>query len=142
MARTKFVVKPGKSAKPMESASTSKLPAKFTKELPKSKNAPPSPRRRSGTAKLPDPTELTLRETDVICGRGSGVASWQGNVEFRYICWKVKDIYTQAHRADKALIAQQIMNQIGELNPPGRFVKLVEGTEVVDGRYANTAVRA
>jgi hypothetical protein len=79
---------------------------------------------------------------DVICGRGSGVASWPGNVEFRYICWKVKATYISAHRSAKAVIAQQINDEIASMDPPGRFVKLVEGTEVVDGRYANTAVRA
>lgn len=78
--------------------------------------------------------ELVLHENDVICGRGSGVTNWRGNAEFRFLCWKMKSTYVRAHRADKASIAQKIMDTFAVLTPPGRFVELLEGTEVQEGR--------
>ena len=57
-----------------------------------------------------------------------------GNVEFRFICYKVKDLYKQAQRQEKATIALKIINQIGAQNPPGRFVELIEGTLIEDRR--------
>lgn len=82
--------------------------------------------------------ELVLRDTDVICGRGTGTASFIGNVEFRFICFKVKNIYRHAQRQEKSKIAQMIMDLIAAQEPPGRFVELVEGTEVAERRCVLT----
>ncbi|GKY96787.1 hypothetical protein MPSEU_000637900 [Mayamaea pseudoterrestris] len=84
--------------------------------------------------KQPQEQELVLRDTDVICGRGTGTSCFIGNVEFRFICYKVKELYTKAHRQEKRDIAQKIMDQIAAQDPPGRFVELIEGTLVEDRR--------
>jgi chemotaxis protein histidine kinase CheA len=110
---------------------------------PKKKNGSSSPAKQAANNNKnkkttatppPPPTELVLRDTDVICGRGSGTATFIGNVEFRYICWKMKGIYSKAHRSDKAVIAQKIMDQIAALKPSGRFVELIEGTQLEERR--------
>jgi hypothetical protein len=80
------------------------------------------------------PDELVLRDTDVICGRGTGTAAFIGNVEFRFICYKVKELYKTAQRQEKSKIAQKIMDQIAAQSPPGRFVELLEGTTVEERR--------
>ncbi|GKY96908.1 hypothetical protein MPSEU_000649700 [Mayamaea pseudoterrestris] len=83
---------------------------------------------------LPSQEELKLQETDVICGRGSGVTCWKGNIEFRYLCYKVKPLYVMADRTAKTAIALDLINEMATLNPPGRFVELIEGTEIDDKR--------
>jgi hypothetical protein len=66
------------------------------------------------------------RPTDVILGRGKGVATWRGNVVFRTIVWEYREAYSQAGRFSKANIAEKVVQAISKLDPPGRFVELVQ----------------
>lgn len=52
----------------------------------------------------------------------------------RYLCFKVKPIYVRVDHFVKGDFALEIMKKLSKLDPPGRFVELIEGTEVVDCR--------
>jgi hypothetical protein len=100
-----------------------------------------SPRRdRRGVAgpkpkidQVPWSEVLQLRETDVICGRGAGVRSFCGNAYFSFVVWAFKDIYADAERSDKTIMALEIIEAIQKLKPPGRFVELMDGMQIEDG---------
>lgn len=87
-------------------------------------------------AKIQDPQEDTdgdeiqLRDTDVLLGRGTHIALFKGNVYFRYLVWKMKDIYNEAKKSEKGDIARLVMQQVHNLTPPGRFVQ-----ETEDGKF-------
>lgn len=66
------------------------------------------------------------RPTDVLFGRGNGVASWRGNVHYRQIIWKYKAEYQAAGRFTKAKVALKVLQDLGNLNPPGRFVEMMD----------------
>jgi hypothetical protein len=84
--------------------------------------------------KAPSNVRWTLRETDVICGRGTGLSSHTGNEYFRFLVWATKDEYKQAVRNQKVRLAQELMAAISNLKPPGRFAALVEGTNISQGQ--------
>lgn len=63
------------------------------------------------------------RKNDIILGRGNGVATWNGNILFRNIIWERRDEYRSACRYEKAFIAQQVLQTITSLDPPGRFIE-------------------
>lgn len=44
------------------------------------------------------PWEIYPRESDVILGRGNGVAQHAGNVQFRRYCWALRGKYNRAYR--------------------------------------------
>ena len=59
---------------------------------------------------------------DVLCGRGGKINNHVGNRQFRAIVETHKDRYQAASKAEKALIARQIIDEIRLMNPPGRFL--------------------
>ena len=68
---------------------------------------------------------VTPRETDVLLGRGSGIANYPGNVMFRHIIWKCRDMYARAYRTEKRVVAELVVKTVGCLEPPGRFLRRV-----------------
>lgn len=64
-------------------------------------------------------------ENDVLCGRGGRINSHAGNIKFRDIIHAKKKEYLAptTKKLEKAHIAAKIVNDIRELDPPGRFLK-------------------
>lgn len=62
---------------------------------------------------------------DVLCGRGGRINSHEGNVKFREIVNALKPLYLSqtTKKAEKAVIAAEVVARIRSLNPPGRFLK-------------------
>lgn len=66
-----------------------------------------------------------LNEFDVLLGRGAGVNLHPGNLRFRDIVQRHRISYSQAHKLEKASIAQYIVDQVRRCR--GRF--LVKDTD-------------
>jgi hypothetical protein len=62
---------------------------------------------------------------DVLCGRGGRINSHEGNVKFREIVNALKPLYLSqtTKKAEKAVIAAEVVARIRSLDPPGRFLK-------------------
>eukprot|EP00977_Amphora_coffeiformis_P019575 scaffold7349_cov173-Amphora_coffeaeformis.AAC.56 len=65
----------------------------------------------------------SLNEHDVIMGRGNKVGKFAGNLNFRRVCWKHKARYLRACKEEKSKIAFEVLDEIGNLDPPGRFLE-------------------
>ena len=64
-----------------------------------------------------------INDNDVLCGKGKGVQSYPGNVQFRcMVDRKKKDYRTLKRNKDKNTVAMEIMREVQGLNPPGRFL--------------------
>ena len=66
-----------------------------------------------------------LNRNDVLSGRGGCVNAYCGNVQFRALVGqpKIRDMYNQSRRKEKAFIAKKIVQLIRSLDPPGRFLE-------------------
>lgn len=73
--------------------------------------------------KFTQETKVIPRINDVILGRGNGIAAWPGNVAFRHIVWSHRTDYQRAHRHGKNKFAVQVVEEVYNLNPPGRFIE-------------------
>jgi len=63
------------------------------------------------------------RITDVLCGRGGNINCHAGNETFRNMVSDQKKVYLTARfKREKRIIAESIVNGIGKLDPPGRFL--------------------
>lgn len=62
-------------------------------------------------------------ETDVLSGRGNGVATRPGNAYFRRLVYFHKEAYVDADRDGKIAVAQTVIAAIRKLTPPGRFLE-------------------
>ena len=60
--------------------------------------------------------------TDVLCGRGSAANNHIGNIRFREFVNEYQTVYRSACKADKPIIALQIVLKLKSLSPPGRFL--------------------
>lgn len=80
------------------------------------------PRGTNNTTSSPSPLYTELRPTDVLMGRGSGVAAHPGNQKFRVMIREHKSVYLSAPRNQKMSIAAKIMEEI-ETKHDGRFVE-------------------
>jgi hypothetical protein len=61
---------------------------------------------------------------DVLSGRGGGINAHQGNVQFRRFVRARKDEYNLAgNKMEKAQVAQQVIDIVRSLDPPGRFLQ-------------------
>lgn len=123
-------------------------------QKPPKKKYPLRKRLRKHLVYKVDPNPISIpRETDVLFGRGNGVATWPGNAKFRELCWDVHDgsvvfigttlltlfVYYLAIRMEKQLVAQRVVQMVQGLDPPGRFFfrvgsvyRQAEEDEVVD----------
>lgn len=68
-------------------------------------------------------TVVEFRENDVLFGKGSTIASSEGNLRFRYVVQHFREEYISATMGEKRAIAQQVIDLIARLKPPGRFVE-------------------
>ena len=68
---------------------------------------------------------IVVRDNDVLSGRGAGIAAHIGNERFRtLITIRADDNYCEGYSAsEKKAVAEEIVNHIASLNPPGRFLK-------------------
>lgn len=72
---------------------------------------------------------MTPNCNDVLCGRGSGVNTFSGNIFFRELVRVRKEMYRKVKRHQKIPIAEEIIDTITNLDPPGRFlIRNKEGT--------------
>jgi hypothetical protein len=75
------------------------------------------------------PDEKVYRTTvpnknDVLCGRGGTINSHPGNEQYRSIVDSKKRVYLTARfKREKRLIATSIVDQIRNMDPPGRFLQ-------------------
>ena len=61
---------------------------------------------------------------DVLCGRGGGINSHPGNCVFRdWVRERKNDYNLAASKADKAIVAAQVMRRVSSLQPAGRFLQ-------------------
>jgi hypothetical protein len=65
--------------------------------------------------------KVTLRDCDVLLGRGNGIASWVGNKAFRKIVFSYKGAYKKAYRHEKSFVSRQVIEDVHEGG--GRFVE-------------------
>mmetsp|Transcript_18656 Transcript_18656/g.27672 ORF Transcript_18656/g.27672 Transcript_18656/m.27672 type:complete len:314 (-) Transcript_18656:985-1926(-) len=92
-------------------------------------------------------SEAVTRPThnDVLFGRGGGVNRHVGNIHFRQLVSKYEHDYRATHRkADKTDISARIVSIIRTLDPPGRFLKNMEGVwrDVGDEKARNKTSQA
>jgi hypothetical protein len=67
---------------------------------------------------------------DVLCGRGGTVNAHPGNEQYRTFVERKKRVYLTARfKREKRLIAQSIVDEIRNLDPPGRFLMKETNTE-------------
>lgn len=64
-----------------------------------------------------------MNENDVLCGRGGATNSHTGNRSYRKLVKKYKDKYLKAKKKQKPYVAAEVVNEIRNLDPPGRFLK-------------------
>jgi hypothetical protein len=66
---------------------------------------------------------LDLNPNDVLLGRGTGTAAYEGNIKFRKLIKEYKEIYTSVDttRHMKVVIANKVLNEIRSRG--GRFVR-------------------
>jgi len=63
-------------------------------------------------------------ENDVLCGRGGSAYHHVGNKLFREMIGENKEEYLSAKtNSQKQSVAMKIIQQIRNLNPPGRFIR-------------------
>jgi len=68
-------------------------------------------------------TPCTPTDSDVLCGRGGGINTHPGNETYRHYVERRKRIYLTARfKREKRLIAETIVKEIRNQNPPGRFL--------------------
>lgn len=69
---------------------------------------------------------------DVLSGRGGGINSHPGNKAFRQWISERKEKYNLArNKKDKTTVATEVVRQVQQQNPPGRF--LTKDTSVIGG---------
>jgi hypothetical protein len=71
------------------------------------------------------------RDTDVLLGRGNGIANYPGNLMFRQTVCAHRQLYENAYRSEKQSVAKQVIDSISSLDPPGRFIELTKGGKYV-----------
>lgn len=65
----------------------------------------------------------TPHDNDVLCGRGASINSHPGNERYRNFVQRKKRIYlTTNFKREKRLIASSIVEEVRDLDPPGRFL--------------------
>jgi hypothetical protein len=68
---------------------------------------------------------IVVTENDVLSGRGVNIAAHPGNERFRtLVTTRADDSYCESYSAsEKKAVAEEIVQHISSLNPPGRFLK-------------------
>ena len=68
----------------------------------------------------------TLRENDILLGRGNGVAFFPGNINFRRVAWQYRDRYIKAVKPARRDLALELIGVLTDLEPPCRFLEPTE----------------
>lgn len=68
---------------------------------------------------------IVVTDNDVLSGRGVNIAAHPGNERFRtLVTTRADDSYCESYSAsEKKAVAEEIVQHISSLNPPGRFLK-------------------
>jgi len=66
---------------------------------------------------------IYYNDNDVLSGRGGRTNGHPGNISFREIVKEKKEEYIKARKRHKPLIAREIVDNIRQKQPPGRFLK-------------------
>jgi hypothetical protein len=69
---------------------------------------------------------LQPNENDVLLGRGGRNNQWSGNENLRIMARNMAHAYAVASKRNKPSIAMVLVNQIRNLDPPGRYVGIME----------------
>jgi hypothetical protein len=72
----------------------------------------------------------TPHDYDILSGRGNFVNYHPGNEHFRALVRKHKIAYVACPKSMKGKFADMIVDQIKQLNPPGRFLKQDDSTKL------------
>lgn len=73
--------------------------------------------------------KVELQKHDVLCGRGTGPNEYCGNKNFLKLVAERRNEYIgTSNRSKKAQIAKEIIDQVRNLSPPGRFLERVKST--------------
>lgn len=70
------------------------------------------------------------RHNDILSGRGNGINSHIGNERYRSLVKGVKTDYVKTPRTHRAEFALKIYEDIKKWNPPGRFLKKNQTTQL------------
>ncbi|KAL7529357.1 hypothetical protein ACHAWF_002948 [Thalassiosira exigua] len=65
---------------------------------------------------------ITPHENDVLFGRGSNISAHPGNQRLRSVTQTHRQAFFAAKKLEKRNIAVRIVDEIGSLDPPGRFL--------------------
>lgn len=72
----------------------------------------------------------TPHDHDILSGRGNFVNYHAGNEHFRALVRKHKVAYVACPKSQKGKFSQMIVDEIKQLNPPGRFLKQDDTTKL------------
>jgi hypothetical protein len=92
--------------------------------------------------------EITsLNQNDVLCGRGSAISNYSGNIQLRALAAAKREVYMKhSMKIEKAYICAQIVVDIRSLSPSGRFLEREENslcwTEIGDIRARKKVAQA
>ena len=68
-------------------------------------------------------TTVNINVNDVLCGRGFEIFTHPGNEQYCNFVQRKKQDYQNARSREKRLIAQSIVGDVRNLDPPGRFLR-------------------
>lgn len=70
-----------------------------------------------------------LRKHDILCGRGTGPNEYCGNKNFlKLVAERRNEYISTSNRTKKAQIAKEIIDQVRNLSPPGRFLEKLKNS--------------
>jgi len=76
-----------------------------------------------------NPSDITPHDHDVLSGRGNGSNLHPGNIRFRQLVNVARERYVSGSKEDKKKYVYCIVHHISSLNPPGRFLKKLDGKD-------------
>jgi hypothetical protein len=69
---------------------------------------------------------IFLNPNDVLCGRGSAISNYSGNIKLRSYAAQKRAKYHKCSIKMKSYICAELVKDIRTLNPPGRFLEMDE----------------
>jgi hypothetical protein len=74
------------------------------------------------TATTDESDKIEPSHNDVFKGRGKGISSHPGNIQCRDIMNGIREQYAFATVVEKDLYAKGVLDEIQQMDPPGRFL--------------------
>ncbi|CAB9518565.1 expressed unknown protein [Seminavis robusta] len=99
-------------------------PPKTTRKKRSSKKVAPEPPAINSKPQ----TILTHHDHDILMGRGGKNNSHVGNEKLREMARAVTEVYKKASKKEKSRMAWDLIEQVKQLNPPGRFLRRIQDT--------------